>query len=91
MTLKQELKITKSQNEKLLKMVEAERQKTDGYNQIIKMYSAYISILLQRLGATKDNAVLMKNSDIKYALNSFEARVLTSDDGWNLYFEQIKD
>lgn len=80
----------KKRNEKLLQMVEAEREKVAGYEQITKLYSAYISILLERLGATEDNAVNIGKTEAVEAMNRLEARAISTEDGYRLYCEIIK-
>ena len=88
MTKKQELEKVKSQNEKLLKRIAEERQKVSGYEEIAKLYSAYIAILLYKLGAdSEDKAVKISDDVIKSAIANFETRAFPSDDGiWNLYY-----
>ena len=75
------------QKEKLKKMLLAEREKVAGYEQVAKVHSAYISILLKKLGAIKDNTVTITDSEIKEALNKYEARAVKTEDGWGLYCE----
>ena len=72
---------------KLKQMIQDEREKTVGYEQIAKVHSAYISILLNKLGATKDNMITITPSEVREALNKYEARVITSEDGYSLYCE----
>lgn len=73
-------------------MVNGEREKVKGYEEIAKVHSAYIAILLQKLGATKDNTVTITAEDIKEALDKYEARAMheTTDNSWKLYCEVIK-
>lgn len=73
--------------EKLKEMLLAEREKVAGYEQVAKVHSAYISILLKKLGAIKDNTVTITDSEIKEALNKYEARAVKTEDGWGLYCE----
>lgn len=76
-----------NQKEKLKEMLMTEREKVAGYEQVAKVHSAYISILLKKLGATKDNTVIITDSEIKEALNKYEARAIKTEDGWGLYCE----
>lgn len=75
------------QKEKLKEMLMTEREKVAGYEQVAKVHSAYISILLKKLGAIKDNTVTITDSEIKEALNKYEARAVKTEDGWGLYCE----
>ena len=68
----------------------AERNKIYGYEEMAKVYSAYIYILLQKLGATKDNVVDIKLSEAEEALKKGETRATKTEDGWGLYFEEYK-
>lgn len=92
MTKKQELEKVKRQNEKLLKIISEERQRVAGYEEIAKLYSAYIAILLQRLKAdSKDTAITLRDEEIKYAITSFETRAVPMDEGaWSLYYCEKK-
>ena len=89
-TKKQKLKQEKNKNHKLMKMVSDERQKVAGYEQLAKVHSAYISILLQKLGATKDNMITITSAEVTEALKKYEARALPSEDGFSLYCEVIE-
>ena len=89
-TKKQELEKVKKQNGKLLKMVAEEREKVAGYEQIAKVHSAYISILLKELGATKDNTITITAGEVKEALEKYEARAMQVDGGYSLYCEVIE-
>ena len=90
MTKKQEMAKIKNQNYKLMKMLAEERQKVAGYEQIAKIHSAYISILLNKLGATKDNMITITASEVKEALKKYEARAIPSEDGYSLYCEVVE-
>lgn len=76
---------------KLKQMVEEERQKVKAYEQIAKVHSAYISILLKRLGAAQDNPQTFTKAEIKEALEHYEARGIPLEDGYSLYCEVIED
>lgn len=76
---------------KLKQMVEEERQKVKAYEQIAKVHSAYISILLKRLGAVQDNPQTFTKAEIKEALEHYEARGIPLEDGYSLYCEVIED
>ncbi len=91
MTKKQELVKARKQNERLLKMVTEEREKIAGYEQLAKVHSAYIAILLKKLDATKNNAVCINADEVAEALKNYETRALACDDGsWSLYFEDAE-
>ena len=78
------------QKEKLKQMVEAEREKVAGYEQLAKVHSAYIAILLRKLDATEDNPINIKASDVTQALEMYESRAIATNDGFGLYYE-VKD
>ena len=90
LTKMQELAQEKRKNERLLNMVIEEREKVVGYEQIAKVHSAYISILLRKLGATKDNMITIMASEVTEALKKTEARAVQADGGWSLYCEDIE-
>ena len=90
MKKKQKLVKAKAQKARLIKMVTDEREKVAGYEQIAKVHSAYISILLNKLGATKDNPVTITASEVTEALNKYEARAIPAEDGYSLYCEVIE-
>ena len=91
LTKKQKLKQEKNKNYRLMKMVSEEREKVAGYEQIAKVHSAYISILLNKLGATKDNVITVKAGEVKEALKRYEVRAMPVDDGYSLYCEVIAE
>lgn len=79
------------QKEKLKQMLGAERAKVAGYEQLAKVHSAYISILLKKLGATEDKAIAVKASEVTEALQKYEARATATEGGFSLYCEEIKE
>ena len=89
-TKKQELEKVKKQNDKLMKMIGEERQKVAGYEQVAQVNSAYISILLKRLGATEDNKVDIQASEVTEALAKYEARAVATEGGFGLYYEVVE-
>lgn len=86
-TKKQQLQNEKNRNRRLMKMLTAEREKVEAYEQIAQMHSAYISILLKKLGATEDNMVTITPSEVTEALKKYEARAVNTGEGWSLYCE----
>ena len=64
----------------------AEREKVAGYEQLAQVNSAYISILLKRLGATEDNKVDVPATEITEALEKYEARAIATENGFALYY-----
>ena len=56
-----------------------------GYEQIAKVHSAYIAILLNKLGASKDNMFTIKASEVMEFMNKYETRAMPSECGWRLY------
>lgn len=78
------------QKEKLKKMLIAEREKVKGYEEIAKLHSAYITILLRRLNATEDKPVTISADDVKNAVSRYEARAFKNDlEGWSFYVEEL--
>ena len=75
------------QKEKLKQMLEAEREKVKSYEEVAKVHSAYIGILLRRLNATEENGVTITREEVSHAISHFETRAYT--DGkkgeWKLY------
>lgn len=90
MTKKQEVANVRKQNERLMKMVAEAREKERGYQEVAKANSAYISVLLKRLGATEDNVVDIKASEVTEALQKYEARAMATDGGFALYLKEVE-
>lgn len=80
----QRLEIEERKNGKLLKMVEQERARVAGYEELAKLQVAYIAHLLQKLGATKDNPVTITNNDVTEALKA-EVRGAHLSEGFQIY------
>lgn len=74
--------------EKLRRMVETEREKVAGYQQIIELYSGYIAILLEKLGATKENGVAITSAEVDEAMKKYETRGITKDGAISLFIEE---
>lgn len=68
-------------------MVNDEREKVAGYEQIAKLHAAYIAHLLQKLGATKENPVTITKDDVAGAMK-LEVRGIPSEEGFKLYIEE---
>lgn len=68
----------------------AERQKVAGYEQVAQVQSAYISILLNKLGATEDNAIAITAPEVAEALKKYEARAKQTEEGYSLYCEVVE-
>lgn len=88
MIKKQEMAKVQKQNDRLLKMLSEEREKAAGYEQLAKVHSAYISILLKRLGATEDNKVDIKATEVTEAIEKYEARAEAIEGGFALYYTE---
>lgn len=65
----------------------AEKEKVAGYEQIAKVHSAYIAILLRKLEATEDNPINIKASEVTEALTMYESRAVATKEGFGLYYE----
>ena len=68
-------------------MVNDEREKVAGYEQIAKLHAAYIAHLLSKLGATKENPVTITKNDVAAAMK-LEVRGAPCEDGFKLYIEE---
>lgn len=79
------------QKEKLKQRFEEEREKVAGYAQITQLYSAYISILLEKMGATIEEPINISKTAVPDALKRLEARAVPTEDGWGLYYEVVKE
>lgn len=78
----------KKQNEKFRKMYELEREKSVGHEQLAKIQNAYITILLQKLGATEESPVTISGEEVKEILDKDIVRVGMADKGvWKFYLE----
>lgn len=86
-TMKQRFDAECMRNEKLIQMVEAEREKVAGYEQLAKLHAAYIAFLLQKLGATKDNPITITKEDVAGAME-LEVLGLPDGEGFKLYIEE---
>lgn len=67
----------------------AECQKVLGYEELAQVHSAYITILLNKLGATEDNMITVTPDEVTEALEKFEARAKPTENGYGLYCEVI--
>lgn len=72
------------------RLLAAEREKVAGHEELAKVHSAYITILLNKLGATEENKVTITDEEIKEALVRYEARAVKAEGGWSLYCEAIE-
>ena len=91
LTKKQRLQKEKNKNQRLLKMIADERSKVAGYVEIAKVHSAYIAILLKKLGATTaDNAITFTASDVSEALLKMESRAMQTEGGFSLFCEEVE-
>ena len=69
-----------------------EKGKRVGYEELARVHSAYISILLNELGATKDNMITITASEVKDALEHYETRAIPNVDGsYSLYYEVVEE
>lgn len=80
---------SEAQIAQLEKIVAAEKEKAKAYEQIAKIHSAYIAILLKKLVATKGNAVVITSEEVSEAMEKYETRGLPMEGGFGLYFEEV--
>lgn len=68
-----------------------EKQKVKGYEELAKLHSAYIAILLQKLKATEENKVTITKDDITQGMFNLETRAHITEDGIiTLYCAEIE-
>jgi hypothetical protein len=79
----------KIREDHLRRIIDTERTRHKAYEQIVKGYSAYIAILLDKLGATKDNAITITAEEAAEALKKYETRGIPVEGGFSLYCEVI--
>ena len=87
LTKQQRLEMEEKKNAKLVKMVNAEREKVAGYEQLAKLHVAYIAYLLQKLGATRENPVAITKDDVAEAMK-LEVRGTPDGEGFKLYIAE---
>ena len=75
----------KAQKARMLNDVKEAKERVAGYEQMAQVQSAYISILLKRLGATEDNKVDIKATEVAEALEKYEERAIATEEGFALY------
>lgn len=80
----------KAQKARMLNAVKEAKERVAGYEQMAQVQSAYISILLKRLGATEDNKVDIKATEVTEALEKYEARAIATEEGFALYYASPK-
>lgn len=75
----------------LNKKVKEEREKQKGYDELIKVYSSYIAILLKQMGADENNAVTISNDMVKSAMGGLQVRATVTENGeFKLFYEEAK-
>lgn len=72
-------------------IIAAERKKIEGYRELAQVHNAYITILLNKLGATEDNMITITASEVTEALTKYETRVVPAENGFGLYCEVIAE
>lgn len=82
-----ELEKLKEKNEYLLKRCGEMQERVEAYEEIIGMYTGYISLLLQKMGADRDHPVEIGKDDVKAAMENLEARAEIGEGGaWRMYY-----
>lgn len=74
----------------LIRRVEEERAKEKGYKELIKVYTAYIAILLKQMGADENNAVAIGNDMVKSAMGGLKVRATVNNGEFKLFYEEAK-
>lgn len=84
-----EIKRLKNMNDKLREMNARERQKVAGHEELANIQTAYIALLLKKLGADKDNAVTITKEDVSEVIAKDIVRVGFADVGvFKFYVEE---
>lgn len=78
-----------ARQKKLIEKIEYERERVKAYEEVVKIYGVYISLLLQRLDASKQKPVTISKSEIAEGLEKLAARAVPKESGFDLYFEEI--
>lgn len=82
----------KKQNEKLRKMYEDARQVIAGHEEVARIQTACIAILLNKLKATKENPVTITAEEVKEALKTDNVKAGIEEAGvWKLYCEDANE
>ena len=78
-----------TREEKLEQMLIDEKEKSKAARELMGVYCAYITILLQKLGATKDNMVSITGPEIKEVMEKYETRAVYDGENkvYSLYCE----
>ena len=76
--------------DKMKSRYEDERERVKAYTQIMQMYGAYMAVMLQALGATKDKPFRLEHTAVTTALENYETRVIPTDGGFDMYVEELK-
>ena len=66
---------------KLENMVKAEKERVKTYGQLMDVYTTYIAILLNKLGATKDAPIAITEDEIKEAMEHYKVMGTYNVDG----------
>ncbi len=78
----------KKKLDKMKERFEGERERVKAYEQIVTIYSAYMAVLLQAQGATKDKPFKLTHAEITKAIEKLETRAMPSDEGFDMYVEE---
>ena len=85
-----ELQIAKERNAVLMKRLQEAREQVEAHEQIAKMHSAYIALLLERLNADKDHPVELTQDIINKAMVRMEARASVPEEGkFCMYYAEL--
>lgn len=74
--------------EKMKSRFEGERERVKAYEQIVKIYGAYMAVLLRALKATKEKPFKLTHADISKSLEELETRAIPSEEGFEIYVEE---
>lgn len=74
--------------DKMKARYEDERERVRAYEQIVKIYGAYMALLLRALNATKDKPFKLTHTEITEGMNKLETRAVPSEGGFEMYVEE---
>ena len=72
-------------------LIAMESEKRRGFEELAMVHSAYITILLRKLGATEDKMITITADEVREAMAKYEARAVPADGGFGLYCEVIAE
>lgn len=84
---KKQIEKLEALNKKLEKMLNDEKDRVDAHKEIAKVHTAYIAILLKKLGATsEETAFEILDEEVSQAIKKYETKGVANNKGaWKLF------